>query len=74
MGVQEKYDVLLKDYVNLEVRCDLLEQRLARCEERCRKCEESVKQLQEMVQNQQKEIMTIRAQVNDLMGLGKRKK
>lgn len=65
--VEQKYDALLKEHISLEVKYDLMDQRLKRCEE-------TVKQLQEMVTNQQKEIITLREQVNNLMGLGKKKK
>lgn len=66
-SVEQKYDALLKEHISLEVKYDLMEKRLKRCEE-------TVKQLQEMVENQQKEILLLRQQVNDLMGLAKRKK
>ena len=66
-SVEQKYDALLKEHISLEVKYDLMNKRLNRCEE-------TVKQLQEMVQNQQKEILLLRQQVNDLMGVEKKKK
>ena len=51
-----------------------MNKRLIRCEELYKECQIAIKQLQEMVQNQQKEIILLRQQVTDLMGLGKKKK
>lgn len=64
---EQKYDTLLKDYITLEVKYDRLELKLT-------ECHKAIKQLQEMVANQQKEITLLRQQVNDLMGLGKKRK
>lgn len=66
-SIEQKYDALLREHISLEVKYDLMDKRLKRCEE-------TVKQLQEMVANQQKEILLLRQQVNDLMGLSKKKK
>lgn len=72
--VEQKYDALLKEHIGLEVKYDLMAKRLQRCEDTVKELQSVVKQLQEMVQNQQKEIMLLKQQVNDLMGLGKKKK
>lgn len=72
--IEQKYDALLKEHISLEVKYDLMAKRLDRCEERCKACEDNVRTLTEMVQNQQKEILLLRQQVNDLMGLGNKKK
>ena len=72
--VEQKYDALLKEHISLEVKYDLMAKRLDRCEKTCDELKDSVNQLQLMIANQQKEITTLRQQVNDLMGLGKKKK
>ena len=64
---EQRYTALLKEHISLEIKYDLVLERLKQCEEECRS-------LREMVTNQQKEITLLRQQVNDLMGLGKRKK
>jgi len=72
--LDKKYDDLLNKYVDLEVRFDLLEKKWKKCELICTQLQEDIKQLKEMNKNQQKEILLLKQQVNDLMGLGKKKK
>lgn len=64
---------LMKENADLIGRYYDMSRRLDKCEKECTSLREDVRQLSEMIRNQQKEINLLRQQVNDLMGLGKKK-
>ena len=72
--LEQKYQALLREHVSLEVKYDLVIKRLETCEQKCLQLEKDVVDLKEMNKNQTAAIKELRQQVNDLMGLGKKKK